>query len=264
MSRLLEAVKARIPPDRLQTAISRVAIYAFVTIVRSRHLGMAMSLLDERIFAGASATHHVVTHMGSLEDRPIAELLSWTDSQVPLERSIALAAVNSLLLPPPCPCFAGNALDLAARLAVGKRAVMIGHFPHFEELRKVASRFDILEKRPQAGDLPAEAAPEVLPEADVVAMTGVTCLNDTIEELLKYKKPGSTWIVLGPTVPLSPVLFEFGVDVIGGAWAADPDLVERMLAHGATARVLQGLQFVLMPRDPSILAGLPEIHPPKP
>ena len=141
---------------------------------------------------------------------------------------------------------------------------MIGHFPHHEAIRSAAREFHILEKRPQPGDLPAEAAPEVLPDADVVAMTGVTCLNDTIEELLKYKKTGSTWIVLGPTVPLSPVLFEFGVDVIGGAWARDPDQVEHLLAHGATARVLQGFEAVLMPRDPALVGGRPRVDPPPP
>lgn len=262
MSRLLDAIKAHIPADRLKTPITRVAIYAFMTIVRSRHLGMSMTLVDDRIFAVPGAEHHSVGHMGSLEDRPIAELLAWTDSTIPLERSIALAALNSLLLPPAAPCFAGNALELAASLGHGKRVVMIGHFPHYEMIRSVAARFDILEKRPQVGDLPAEAAPEVLPDADVVAMTGVTCLNDTIEGLLKYKKPGSTWIVLGPTVPLSPILFDFGVDVVGGAWATDPDKVERLLAHGATARVLTGFQPVLMPRDPALLAGGKTILPP--
>lgn len=261
MSRLLDAVKAQISPERLHVPVSRVAVYAFMTIVRSRHLGMSMTLLDQRIFAGGGE-HQAVRQMGRLESLPISELLTWTDSPVPLERSISVAAVNSLLLPPSTPCFAGNALEFAGSLAKGKKAVMIGHFPHHEVISSVAREFTILEKRPQTGDLPAEAAPEVLPDADVVAMTGVTCLNDTIEDLLKLKKPGSTWIVLGPTVPLSPVLFDFGVDVVGGAWASDPDEVERMLAHGATARVLHGIQTVLMPRDPRLMGNRQKILPP--
>ncbi|HOT26556.1 MAG TPA: DUF364 domain-containing protein [Candidatus Ozemobacteraceae bacterium] len=260
MSKVIDAVKLAIPPGRLDAKVRKVAIYAFMTIVKADQMGMSMTLLDDRIYTNGN--HTPVRRMGSVERLPLSELVSWTDSQVPLERSIGMAALNAVALPPVRDCVAGNAIELAASFARGKRAVVVGHFPHLEEIRDVASAFHILEKRPQPGDLPAEAAPQVIPDADVVAMTGVTCLNDTIDDLLRLKKPGSTWIVLGPTVPLSPVLFEFGVDVVGGAWAQDPDTVEAMLAHGGTARVLSGLTSVLMPRDMRLVGNRPVIRPP--
>ncbi|HOY67138.1 MAG TPA: DUF364 domain-containing protein [Candidatus Ozemobacteraceae bacterium] len=261
-SNVIDAVKSAIPAGHLAARVRRVAIYAFMTIVRTDQMGMSMTLLDDRIYT--SGIHAPVRQMGQVEQLCLAELLTWTDSHVPLERSIGMAALNAAVLPPIRPCVAGNALELAASRARGKRAVVIGHFPHLEEIRRVASAFHILEKRPQPGDLPAEAAPQVIPDADVVAMTGVTCLNDTIDDLLRLKKPGSTWIVLGPTVPLSPVLFEFGVDVIGGAWAEEPDTVEAMMSQGGTARCIPGLRSVLMPRDMSLVGNRPVLPPPPP
>lgn len=260
MPRVIDAVKAAIPAERLEARVKKVAIYAFMTIVRADQQGMSMTLLDDRIYAGDS--HVMIRNMGSVEQLSLSELISWTDSTVPLERSIGMAALNAVVLPPSHPCVDGNALELMAELARGKRAVIVGHFPMMDPVRQAASAFHVLEKRPQPGDLPSEAAPQVIPDADVVAMTGVTCLNDTIDDLLKLKKPGSVWIVLGPTVPLSPVLFDFGVDIVGGAWADDPDMVEAMVAQGGTARRIPGLRSVLMPRNMGLVGNRPKIRPP--
>ncbi len=260
MIRVIDAVKSAIPAGRLDAKVRKVAIYAFMTIVKADQQGMSMTLLDDRIFRGNDRP--TVRNMGSVERLSLAELISWTDSAMPLERSIGMAALNAAVLPPTHPCVEGNALELMATLARGKRAVVVGHFPTMERIREAASSFHVLEKRPLPGDLPAEAAPQVMPDADVVAMTGVTCLNDTIDDLLRLKKPGSIWIVLGPTVPLSPALFDFGVDVIGGAWADAPDAVEAMVSQGGTARHISGLRSVLMPRDMSLVGNRPMIRPP--
>lgn len=262
MKRVLDAVKATIPAGRFDVKVRKVAVYAFMTIVRTDQQGMSMTLLDDRIYRGNS--HAPVRHMGSVERLSLAELISWTDSVMPLERSIGMAALNAALLPPTRPCVDGNALELMAELARGKRAVVVGHFPSMEPIREAASAFHVLEKRPMPGDLPAEAAPQVIPDADVVAMTGVTCLNDTVDDLLRLKKPGSVWIMLGPTVPLSPALFEFGVDIIGGAWSDEPDTVEAMVSQGGTARRIPGLRPVLMPREMSLVGDRPVLPPPPP
>ncbi|HEY9070861.1 MAG TPA: DUF364 domain-containing protein [Candidatus Ozemobacteraceae bacterium] len=262
MSKVIEAVKSSIPAGHLAAEVRKVAIYAFMTLVRTDQQGLSMTLLDDRIYRGNS--HAPVRHMGSVERLSLAELISWTDSVMPLERSVGMAALNAALLPPTRPCVDGNALELMAELARGKRAVVVGHFPSMEPIRAAASAFHVLEKRPMPGDLPAEAASQVIPDADIVAMTGVTCLNDTVDDLLRLKKPGSIWLMLGPTVPLSPALFEFGVDIIGGAWSDDPNTVEAMVSQGGTARRIPGLRPVLMPRDPSLVGNRSVLSPPPP
>jgi hypothetical protein len=261
MSRLIEGIVRSLTDEHLNVPIESAAVFAFFTAVKSRRLGLSMTLFEDDQFNGFN--HQPVRHMGKIETLSLKELLSWTGSNQPIERSIGLAALNSCL-PLSGFCFSeGNALDLVARLGEGKNVVVVGHFPHLERIRATARSMVILEKRPQAGDLPAEAAPKVIPGADVVAITGVTCLNDTIEGLLALKKPGAIFVLLGPTVPMHPDLFTAGIDVIAGAWVDDPDAAIPMLRHGATARVLKGLRFVLAARNANLLQGLPAIRPPE-
>ncbi|MDD2999427.1 MAG: DUF364 domain-containing protein, partial [Candidatus Riflebacteria bacterium] len=70
-------------------------------------------------------------------------------------------------------------------------------------------------------------------------------------------------IVVGPSVPLSSALFDFGVDVIGGAWVEDEEEVCRKIAQGGAPRHLNGLRSVLYPKNPEFLAGYDEIRPPR-
>jgi uncharacterized protein (DUF4213/DUF364 family) len=202
-------------------------------------------------------------HLGEIETLGLKKVISWTESLQGIERSFAISAINSALPLNGKKYFTGNALELAARLGVGKRVAVIGHFPHMENICRSAAEFSIIEKRPQEGDLHAEDAVKVVPQADVVAMTGVTCLNDTIEGLLALKKPGATFIVVGPSVPLSSALFDFGVDVIGGAWVEDEESVFKRAMQGGAPRNLSGLRSVLYPKNPELLAGYEEILPPR-
>ncbi len=251
MSTLIQRIKDRVPTDRLSVRPDLVAIYSFFTAVRSFRLGLSMTLLDENIFP--EGVHYPVRHMGELEQVSLGELLSWTESPNGLERSVGMAALNSCLPLGGLSFHEGNALELAARWGEGKNVVVIGHFPHLDRIRERAASMVILEKRPQPGDLPAEEAPNVIPHADVVALTGVTCLNDTIEGILALKKPGARFIALGPTIPLSPLMFEAGIDVVGGAWVDDESRALPMLAQGATARLLKGTRSVLMAREPGLM-----------
>ena len=261
MPTLVQAVKATIPPAHLATPLSRVAIYPYFTIAKSRRMGAAMTLLDSTAVADQHSRE--VHHVGEIESRPLAEILAWTDSDHPLERSIGVAALNSCLPLETLTFHDGNALDLALRLGTGKHVVVVGHFPRLGELRAAARSLAILEKKPLDGDLPAEAAPEIIPHADVVAITGVTFLNDTLEGLLALKRPGAIVIVLGPTVPLSPALLDRGVDIIGGAWIDDEPRVEAILRHGGMPRRGKGMRYVLLARNPALVEGCPRIEPPR-
>ncbi len=260
MSQLIDRVIRAIPPARLDRKPSLVVAYAFFTAVRSFRLGLSMTLTDDAIFPAGS--HTPVRHMGRMEEQSLRELVGWTSSSQPIERSIGMAALNSCLTFDGLHFHEGNALDLTARLGTGKNVVVVGHFPHLDRIRNVARQMLILEKRPQPGDLAAEEAPRVVPQADVITMTGVTCLNDTVEGLLALKRPGAVCIILGPTVPMSTVLFEAGVDIIAGAWVEDEAAALPMLAQGATSRVLKGSRSVLAARDAGLLAAFPAIRPP--
>jgi uncharacterized protein (DUF4213/DUF364 family) len=51
-------------------------------------------------------------------------------------------------------------------------------------------------------------------------------------------------MLLGPSTPLSPVLFEYGVDVISGARVVDAKAVSRTVGRGASFREVEGVKLL--------------------
>jgi uncharacterized protein len=137
------------------------------------------------------------------------------------QASLAMAAANSLLSPPPR-CSPAFGQEVMAARGQGKNVVVIGHFPFVEAVRPAFANFWVLEKRPQAGDCDAAMAATILPQADVVAITATTLLNGTLAGLLNLCRESALVILLGPTTPFAPSLFDYGIDVLAGCDCPDP------------------------------------------
>jgi uncharacterized protein (DUF4213/DUF364 family) len=75
---------------------------------------------------------------------------------------------------------------------------------------------------PKEGDLLAQAAPGIVPKADLVAITATTLINKTFQGLIDLCRPDANVILIGPSTPLSPVLYEYGIDVLSGTIVTDP------------------------------------------
>ena len=88
-----------------------------------------------------------------------------------------------------------------------------------------------------------------MPEADVVAITGSSLINHTFKRIMVNCRPSSFKIMLGPSTPLSPVLFDYGLDAIGGALVEDTKNVLAKVEEGASFRQLQGIRTVMMVKD---------------
>jgi len=95
--------------------------------------------------------------------------------------------------------------------------------------------------------LPAEASDKILPQADVVGITGTSLINHTAEKLLNLSRKSFT-VMIGPTSPLSPVLFDYGVDIISGAKVVDAEKAILCLNEGAMFRQIPGIELVSMKR----------------
>jgi len=163
-----------------------------------------------------------------------------------LEASLGLAAVNSLLDP-----VAGeqiNAEELIVRRGAGRGVAVIGHFPFVSRIREQVGELWVLEKRPRPGDLSAEQADDILPRADVIAISATTLINHTLEGILKRCRLDSFRIMLGATTPLSEVLFEHGFQALCGVQVDDADRVVRFVGQGATFRQIKGLRRICIQR----------------
>ncbi len=104
----------------------------------------------------------------------------------------------------------------------------------------MAKKLWVLERRPRLDDLPVDQAGQVLPQADVAAITGTALLNGTMDMLLALCRKDALVMVLGPTTPLSPVWFEHGVSVVSGTSVTDPDLALRLVSQGVVFSQFKG------------------------
>jgi uncharacterized protein (DUF4213/DUF364 family) len=189
-----------------------------------------------------------VRQPGALQDLNARELAELVTSPSQVEVSVGLAAINALLPRQPQQWRDLNAEEVIAQAGAGKRVVMIGHFPFARRLRQRVGELIVLELAPRGDDLPAEQAPDWIPSADVLAMTSVTLLNGTLAELLALRQAPDLTLLMGPSTPMSPVLYDWGVDMLSGSIVTDIDAVRARLCQGAGFRQLQpaGIRLVTM------------------
>ncbi|MGI5865127.1 MAG: Rossmann-like domain-containing protein [Myxococcales bacterium] len=215
-----------------------VFVGAHMAAVCSRRCGLAATFQPEGDFE-----HVPVRQAGRLSKMSARELAEYARSEHPLEAAIGVAALNSLLPLPPRRAEL-NASGLLVERGRGKQVVMIGHFPFVPKLRQAAKQLWIVEKRPREDDLPAETAASLLAEADVVGITGSALVNHTLESLLAMCRKDAFVMVLGPTTPLSPLLFERGVSVLCGTEVVDEPLLLAGLTQAAHFRAFEGVRMI--------------------
>ena len=246
---VIDAVLATLPEGSVQ----EVRIGAFwtgvVTEVRGRRrCGLATTMRgdDDHHHGGGAA----VPDAGGLAEYSAVGLAALARSESQLEASVGVAAINSLLPARDQQWVDLNAEQIVVERGAGKRVAVIGHFPFIPRWRDIAGTLWVLEKRPRGEDLPADACAEVLPLADIVAISGTTLINHTFEELMTLCRPDALVLVLGPSTLLSPVMFDYGVDILSGSVVVSTDAVLRAVSEGANFRQVHpyGVRLVTMQR----------------
>jgi uncharacterized protein (DUF4213/DUF364 family) len=95
---------------------------------------------------------------------------------------------------------------------------------------------NMLSEEHQKYFVPANQYPDLIPKSDIVIITGLTLINNTIDGLLKSASKTSKIIVVGPSANIFPeFLFKNGVDIIGATRYTNPDLLFKLIAEGANA-----------------------------
>jgi uncharacterized protein (DUF4213/DUF364 family) len=188
---------------------------------------------------------------GQLHTRPARELAQLARSEQPIQASIGVATMNALLPPKPALWRDLNAEEVIADQGANKTVALIGSFPFIPRLRSRVGRLFVLERQPKDDELPAEAAPDLLPQADIVAITSMTLANHSLENLLALCHPQATVLLLGPSTPLSPIVFEHNVDMLSGAVVTDTDRVLTAIKQAANFRQVHraGVRLVTISRD---------------
>ena len=100
-------------------------------------------------------------------------------------------------------------------------------------------RLHILERRPQGGDFPDPACEYLLPSMDYVFITGSTFINKTLPAGLLALSCGAKTVVVGPSTPLSPLLFDHGASLLAGTVVRDAASVWSHVAEGGDRSIFQ-------------------------
>lgn len=163
-------------------------------------------------------------------------------------RSIGVAAINALLRPLPERWVERNAEYVIAEAGEDKMVALVGHFPFISGLRSRVGQLYVLEQNPGPGEHPATAAAELVPQADVVAITSMTLLNGTLDGLLGLCRPEARVLLLGPSTPLHPLLFDYGIEMLSGSVVTAIDPVLHVIREGGVFRQVHpaGVRLVTM------------------
>jgi uncharacterized protein (DUF4213/DUF364 family) len=188
---------------------------------------------------------------GKLRNRPAFDLAQEALGENGIRRAVGIAALNALADTcwrrrphPDTELQLGiDAFD-ATEIYPGDRVVVVGAFvPFLRELKRRRQSYLVLEQDPatlKADELPffrpAEQAAAVVPQADVLLITGTTLINDTLEELLTLASPAASVTMVGPTVTMLPDAFlHRGADVLGTVRIDAPEEFLDILAEGGSS-----------------------------
>jgi uncharacterized protein (DUF4213/DUF364 family) len=80
----------------------------------------------------------------------------------------------------------------------------------------------------------------------VVAITGSALTNKTLPRLLELAC--NAWVMLiGPSTPLSVLMFDYGVDALSGCVARDPEELAEVVREGGGVREFRNaVRFVTL------------------
>ena len=227
---------------KIEHSVTTGVVGSHLIAVKSRRVGLAANLLGPI----TSGSVFLPEESGSLIGRNARQLAGWLLQDNWQDAGIGMAALNSMLDINYESLTDVNAKQIIADRAAGKNLVVVGHFPFVEELRSKVRNLWVMEKEPREGDLSEEEGYQVLAEADVVAITGSSLINHTFERIIRSCRLGSFNIILGPSTPLSPILFDSGIDAIGGTLVEDESRVLSMVKEGFPFRRLKGVRTVVM------------------
>ena len=233
--KLINDIISTIEESTQNALVKEVRIGPFWTGVWSKYGGLASTT-----FTHEPAMPPPIKEAGNLTEKSIGEICHYANSDCLLKASVGMAAINSAIEVDLNKCQNINASEVLFETGKDKKVVIVGHFPFVTKLRRFAKQLWVVERKPQSGDIPASEAKRVIPQADVIAITGTALINGTMGELLSLCPKKSLVMVLGPTAPLSPVWFDYGVDLVSGTRVIDPELVLRMVSEGVVFKQVHG------------------------
>lgn len=163
--------------------------------------------------------------------------------------AVGLATLNAISQPPEAALTTFDAANWLTEQATDRTIALFGRFPFIEqEIRPFARQVWVFEQNPQAGEFGPLDVETILPQAEVVAITGSSIINHTIDGILPCIQHETLVVILGPSTPLTEKLFACGVHALFGVRVVDVQQVITSVTVGDGFQKIRGLQRVSMLR----------------
>jgi len=103
--------------------------------------------------------------------------------------------------------------------------------------------------RQRPGDLGEQHMEELIPHAEVVAITATTLSNGTLDGVIRLLGAEAFVVMLGPSTPYATSLFEAGFDALCGTVVVDDEAVVRAVSQGAVTGQITGVRRMCLFRE---------------
>ena len=225
--------------DQLSITPKEIRIGVFYTgvVLSSGHAGMSYTPVQEIPEAVCCPRSHAkMPAAGELLNKQITELMDYALDDNVLKAAVGMATINALsdvlLADDACrykPSAYGNALELVD-ITGNDTVAMVGAFtPFIKKISEITEKFFVIEKNPRVVGKDdtfkiesSDRLEEIIPQANILIITGVTLINHTLGPILDLAEKANEIVVVGPTASIYPEpLFKRGVTVMGGVRITD-------------------------------------------
>ncbi|MBT3877654.1 MAG: DUF364 domain-containing protein [Candidatus Scalindua sp.] len=215
----------------------RIGVFYTGVVLRSGHAGMSYTPVQEIPEAVCCPRSHAkMPAAGELLNKEITELMDYALDDNALKAAVGMATLNALsavlLADDNCkykPTAYGNALELID-ITCNDTVAMVGAFtPFIKKISEITEKLFVIEKNPKVVGKDdtfkiesADRLEEIIPQANILIITGVTLINHTLGPILDLAEKANEIVVVGPTASIYPEpLFKRGVTVMGGVRITD-------------------------------------------
>lgn len=228
----------------------RIGVFYTGVVLSSGHAGMSYTPVQEIPEAVCCPRSHAkMPAAGKLLNFQITDLMNYALDDNALKAAVGMATLNALsailLAEDACrykPSAYGNALDLV-EITSEDTVAMVGAFPPFiKRIREITKNLFVIDKNPKVvgkGDTikieSADRLEEIIPQANIIVITGVTLVNHTLGPILNLAGKAKEIVVVGPTVSVYPEpLFRRGVTVMGGVRITDASRMIHLIGEAGS------------------------------
>ncbi len=222
----------------------RIGIYLTAVRLSDGSIGTASTLTGEHPFCKKSNRDFGDLSPLKIKGQKVVEILESKKSSPVISsiKTAVLSAISSEII------ISGNynivedcdPIDLTD-LSPVKTITIVGAFQSY--IRKISgtgNKLYVLELSENALPpeqkkyfVPSRDYKSILPDSDIIIITGQTLVNGTIDDLLKVISPEAHVIITGPSGNILPdILFQNKISIIGAIRITDPDTLFNIVSEG--------------------------------